>query len=81
MSDLRTALKGEDRGAIDKKAEQLAQASASVAQRAQQAEQGAGPGPEASGEGASAQSGGGAKRDDVVDAEFEEVKDPNRKAS
>ena len=81
MSDLRTALKGEDRAAIDKKAEQLAQASASVAQRAQQAEQGAGAGPEASGAGASAQSGGGAKRDDVVDAEFEEVKDPNRKAS
>ncbi len=81
MSDLRTALKAEDRGAIDKKAEQLAQASASVAQRAQQAEQGAGAGPEASGAGASAQSGGGAKRDDVVDAEFEEVKDPNRKAS
>ena len=85
VSDLRTALKGEDKAAIDKKAEVLAQASASIAQRAYQAEQGAaagagegaqpGAGPQASG------GGGGAKRDDVVDAEFEEVKDPNRKAS
>src|SRR5580693_8939172 len=40
MSDLRTALKGEDKGAIDKKAEQLAQAAASLAQRAQAAEAG-----------------------------------------
>jgi molecular chaperone DnaK len=85
VSDLRTALKGEDKAAIDKKAEVLGQASASIAQRAYQAEQGAagagegaqqpGAGPQASGGGA------GAKRDDVVDAEFEEVKDPNRKAS
>ena len=41
VSDLRTALKGEDKAAIDKKAEVLAQASASIAQRAYQAEQGA----------------------------------------
>jgi len=84
VSDLRTALKGEDKAAIDKKAEALGQASASIAQRAYQAEQGAagagegaqpGAGPQAPGGGA------GAKRDDVVDAEFEEVKDPNRKAS
>jgi molecular chaperone DnaK len=84
VSDLRTALKGEDKAAIDKKAEALGQASASIAQRAYQAEQGAagagegaqpGGGPQAPGGGA------GAKRDDVVDAEFEEVKDPNRKAS
>ncbi len=85
VSDLRTALKGEDKGQIDKKAEQLAQASAQIAQRAYQAEQGgaagagasAGAGPSAAGGGAA----GGPKRDDVVDAEFEEVKDPNRKAS
>ena len=44
VSDLRTALKGEDKAAIDKKAEVLAQASASIAQRAYQAEQGAAPG-------------------------------------
>jgi len=82
VSDLRTALKGDDKGAIDKKAEALAQASAAVAQRAYQAEQGAAagaaPGAQAPGGG---QAGAGAKGEDVVDAEFEEVKDPNRKAS
>jgi molecular chaperone DnaK len=83
VSDLRTALKGEDKGAIDKKAEVLAQAAAGIAQRAQAAEAGGAgaEGPAGAG-GASAQgAGGGPKRDDVVDAEFEEVKDPNRKAS
>jgi molecular chaperone DnaK len=84
VSDLRTALKGEDKAAIDKKAEVLAQASASIAQRAYQAEQGSSAGAEGAQPGAGPQAsggGGGAKRDDVVDAEFEEVKDPNRKAS
>ncbi len=85
VSDLRTALKGEDKAAIDKKAEVLAQASASIAQRAYQAEQGAAGGGGAEGAqpggGPQAAGGAGAKRDDVVDAEFEEVKDPNRKAS
>jgi len=82
VSDLRTALKGEDKGQIDKKAEALAQASAAIAQRAYQAEQGgaAGAGPQAAG-GAGPSPGAGPKGEDVVDAEFEEVKDPNRKAS
>ncbi len=43
VSDLRTALKGDDRGVIEKKTEALAQASAAIAQRAHAAEQG-GPG-------------------------------------
>jgi len=86
VSDLRTALKGDDRGVIDKKAEALAQASASIAQRAYAgADAGAagasgqaGPGAgEAPGSGGSTGSG----REDVVDAEFEEVKDKGRKAS
>ncbi|HWW31850.1 MAG TPA: molecular chaperone DnaK [Steroidobacteraceae bacterium] len=85
VSDLRNALKGDDRGAIEKKAEALAQASAGIAQRAQQAQQGGAAGPEAAAAGAGgaagAQPGGGAGRDDVVDAEFEEVKDKDRKAS
>src|SRR6201997_2140464 len=85
VSDLRTALKSDDRAVIDKKADALAQASAGIAQRAYAAGEagpsGAGPGPQA-GAGAGAQSGGGAGtgRDDVVDAEFEEVKDQGRKA-
>ena len=77
LSDLRTALKGDDKGAIDKKAEALAQAASSLAQSAQASAAGA-AGPEAGASG-----GGGAKPggDDVVDAEFEEVKDKDRKAS
>ncbi|TLY68083.1 MAG: molecular chaperone DnaK [Gammaproteobacteria bacterium] len=81
VSDLRTALKGDDRNVIEKKAEALAQASSAIAQRAQAAEAAAtadGAGAEAAG----AQNGGAsAAREDVVDAEFEEVKDKGRKAS
>ena len=84
VSDLRTALKGDDRNVIEKKAEALAQASSAIAQRAQEAEAagaaGAAGGP--SGAAGGAQDGGGsAGREDVVDAEFEEVKDKGRKAS
>src|SRR5438477_5879870 len=39
-SDLRTALKGDDRNVIEKKSEALAQASAGIAQRAHAAEGG-----------------------------------------
>ncbi len=85
LSDLRTALKGEDKSAIEKKSEALAQASASIAQRAYAGSQGA-AGPDMGAAGG-AESGPGAPgaqgRDDVVDAEFEEVKgsDKDRKAS
>ncbi|MEA3179963.1 MAG: molecular chaperone DnaK [Gammaproteobacteria bacterium] len=87
ISDLRTALKGDDKGQIEKKTDALAQASAAIAQRAYASEQGAGAGPGAAGAaGAGGPSGAGAQgsaagRDDVVDAEFEEVKDKDRKAS
>ena len=85
VSDLRTALKGDDQAVIEKKTEALAQASASIAQKAYAAGQAgaaeaaaaAGAGP-AEGDSGSA---GGAKKEDVVDAEFEEVKDQGRKAS
>jgi len=84
ISDLRSALKGEDKAVIEKKTEALAQASAAVAQRAYADTQGgAGAGGPAGGaapdEGAQAK--GAAGREDVVDAEFEEVKDKDRKAS
>jgi molecular chaperone DnaK len=81
ISDLRTALKGDDKNAIEKKSEALAQASASLAQRAYADTAGAaGAGPETSA-GAGAQPGGAAGGENVVDAEFEEVKDKDRKAS
>ena len=84
VSDLRTALKGDDRNVIEKKSEALAQASAGIAQRAYAAEGGGAAAAEAGSAGtAGAQDGGGggAGREDVVDAEFEEVKDKGRKAS
>src|ERR1700674_5090492 len=84
VSDLRTALKGDDRNVIEKKSEALAQASAGIAQRAYAPEGGGAAAGEAGAAGAAgAQDGGGgaAGREDVVDAEFEEVKDKGRKAS
>jgi molecular chaperone DnaK len=86
VSDLRTALKGDDRNVIEKKSEALAQASAGIAQRAYAAEGGGAAAGDAGAAGAAgAQDGGGgsggAGREDVVDAEFEEVKDKGRKAS
>jgi molecular chaperone DnaK len=86
ISDLRTALKGDDKNVIEKKTEALAQASASIAQKAYAANPGgpegaAGPGPGGAAGGGAGASGAQAGRDDVVDAEFEEVKDKDRKAS
>jgi molecular chaperone DnaK len=85
ISDLRSALKSDDKGVIEKKTEALAQASAAIAQKAYASDPSAGgsagPGAGAGAAGAGAQSGGAAGRDDVVDAEFEEVKDKDRKAS
>ncbi len=94
LGDLRSVLKSDDKDAIEKKTEALAQASAAVAQRAYAANPppGAGaPGAEAGGAGgagasagadAGGSAGAGAKTDDnVVDAEFEEVRDKGRRAS
>jgi molecular chaperone DnaK len=86
LSDLRTALKSDDKEAIEKKTEALGQASASIAQRAYA--QSAGTGAGAGGEGAASgggSAGAGAQQskpeDNVVDAEFEEVRDKSRRAS
>ena len=67
VGELREALKGENKDAIETKSKALSEVSASLAQRVYQ-EQSAAEGQAESGEAA-----GGA--DDVVDAEFEEVKD------
>jgi molecular chaperone DnaK len=77
MSDLRSVLKSDDKAAIDKKAEALAQASAQIAQQAYAQAGGA-----AGGAGDDGAAGGSSapKDDNVVDAEFEEVKD-KKKAS
>ena len=70
ISDLKDALKGEDKGKIELKSKALAEASASLAQKTSEQAQSAGAA-------AGSESGGAAGRSDdgVVDAEFEEVKD------
>jgi len=74
VSDLKEALKGDDKDVIEKKTEALAEASGKLAERMyqQQGPEGAEGAPGAEAEGASAAD------DDVVDAEFEEV-DDNKK--
>ncbi|MBS7325275.1 MAG: molecular chaperone DnaK [Thiopseudomonas sp.] len=71
LAELEVAVKGDDKADIDSKVEALSQASAPVAQKmyAEQAE--------GAQQGAAADSA--AEADDVVDAEFEEVKDDDKK--
>jgi molecular chaperone DnaK len=93
LSDLKSALKSDDKELIEKKTEALGQASASIAQRAYAAGgEGAaaggagggaadgGPGAAGAGAGAGGQSQS-KPEDNVVDAEFEEVRDKGRRAS
>jgi molecular chaperone DnaK len=75
-SDLKGVLKGDDKDIIEKKAAALAEASAKVAQQAY-ASQGGGDAGAAEGPAGGGADGG---RDEVLDAEFEEVeKDKDRK--
>lgn len=70
ISDLKRVVGNDDKDVIDTKAAALAEASAAIAQQAYAQATPGGEGPE----GAAGGAGGGAK-DDVLDAEFEEVKD------
>jgi molecular chaperone DnaK len=76
IRDLEEAMKGDDKDRIDSLTQKLGEASAKMAERlyAQggQGDAGAGAGPHADA------GAGSAKHDDVVDAEFEEVKDDKR---
>jgi molecular chaperone DnaK len=76
VTALEEAVKGDDKEAIEAKTQELIQASAKlmeVAQAKAAAEGAAGEGPEATDAGAKSQD------DDVVDAEFEEVKEDDKK--
>ncbi len=79
IAGLKSVLDGDEKAAIEAKVEELGNASSSILQKAyaQNAEKGA----DASGSGAGEAQGGGtgAPKDDVLDAEFEEVKDKDRK--
>ena len=79
IEELQAAMKGDDQAAIEAKTNALTQASAKIAERAY-AQQGAGPGPEQAAASAAAGDGAGGKDDNVVDAEFEEVKEERRKS-
>ena len=74
IKDLEEALKGDDKDAIDAKVQALSEASSEMAQRiyAEQSQAAS----DMAGEQGGAQSSG--KDDDVVDAEFEEVKDDKK---
>jgi len=74
VSDLKRALSGDDKDIIEKKAAEVSRLTATLAQ--QSAEAGAGPG--AGPQGAAGGSGAGGGNDDVLDAEFEEVKDKKK---
>jgi len=71
VSDLKTALRGDDKDIIEKKAEALAEASAKVAQQAYASQ--AGPEEGAAGNAGGGSGGPGGAKDEVLDAEFEEV--------
>jgi molecular chaperone DnaK len=81
IAGLKAVFAGDDKAAIEAKVEELGNASSSILQKAyaQSAEKGADAGATGAGE-----AQGGAKsgaKDDVLDAEFEEVKDKDRKTS
>ena len=76
VSDLKAVLKGDDKDIIEKKAAALAEASAKIAQQAYAQESGDG----AAGASGAAGAGTAGGRDEVLDAEFEEVdRDKDRK--
>jgi molecular chaperone DnaK len=74
VSDLKRALGGDDKDVIEKKAAELSRLAAALAQQSAEApNMGGGP------EGAAGGGGGSKANDDVLDAEFEEVKDKKAK--
>jgi molecular chaperone DnaK len=78
MADLKRVLNDDDKNVIETKANALSQASAAIAQQAYAQAGPAGEGGGAGGTSGAAAGGpnaGGGGKDDVLDAEFEEVKD------
>jgi molecular chaperone DnaK len=75
LAELKTAIQGDDKDAIKQKTDALAQASMKLGEALYQANQGMAAG---EGGGASEEAGG---KDNVVDVDFEEVKDDDSKKS
>jgi molecular chaperone DnaK len=76
VNELKTALQGEDRDAIKQRTDALAQASMKLGEAMYKASQGA-----ATGEGGTGSEGAGGGQEDVLDVDFEEVKDDESKKS
>ncbi|OGI39766.1 MAG: molecular chaperone DnaK [Candidatus Muproteobacteria bacterium RBG_16_62_13] len=75
LKDLEAAIKGDDKDDIQKKTEALAQASHKLAEQMYKAGAGAEAAAGGATAGAAGDGGNGAGKENVVDAEFEEVKD------
>ena len=75
INELKEAMKGDDKDAIDKKTQHLTEVSGKLAERLYAQNAGGAPGAPGEQEPASGKTGGD---DDVVDAEFEEVKDDKK---
>jgi molecular chaperone DnaK len=79
IAAVKTAMAGDDREDIERKTDALQQAATAIMQKShQQAAGGDGAAPGAGAQG-QAEAGAEAKKDDVLDAEFEEVKESDRK--
>jgi molecular chaperone DnaK len=78
MADLKEALKGDDPDTIKAKTDVLAQASMKIGEAMYKAQAGAAGGATPGGEPVGA---GGAKKDDVVDADYTEVDDDKKKSA
>jgi molecular chaperone DnaK len=76
LADLKSALQGEDKDAIKQKVDAMAQASMKLGEALYQASQGA-----AAAGGGGGPSEGGDGKENVVDVDFEEVKDDDSKKS
>ncbi len=77
IKDLEEAIKGDDKDAIEAKTKVLADASGKIAEKAYADQQGEAAAEQAASDAGAQQQAEG--KDDVVDAEFEEVKDDNKK--
>jgi molecular chaperone DnaK len=80
IEELKKVLQGDDKDAIDAKTKALTELSGKLAERvyAQQAESATAGSGSGAGSSESGKSGGSQAKDDVVDAEFEEVKDDKK---
>ncbi|HEX3949429.1 MAG TPA: molecular chaperone DnaK [Steroidobacteraceae bacterium] len=80
VAAIRSAMSGDDREEIERKTTELEQASSAIMQKMYEQTSGnAGGGAAGAGADTGAGAGGQAPKDDVLDAEFEEVKDSDRK--